>query len=112
MVQGRDTETKYPQATSGGLVNSTAAVAERSGPLAAMGNDGRDLAIVVNRLTVVAMFSRNLVLLAIFSPRAGILAAAPFALMVLGTTGFIWWSRRSTMIIPDLKLGSPYRYAR
>ena len=82
-------------------------MAELSGPLAAMGSDGRNLAIVVNLLTVVAMFSRNLVLLAIFSPRAGVLAAAPFALMVLGTAGFIWWSRRRTAIIPDLKLGSP-----
>jgi uncharacterized membrane protein (DUF4010 family) len=97
----------YYTAVLGGLVNSTAAVAELSGPLAAMGADGRNLAIVVNLLTVVAMFSRNLVLLAIFSPRAGVLAAAPIALMVLGTAGFIWWSRRSMVIIPDLKLGSP-----
>ena len=96
----------YYTAVFGGLVNSTAAV-ELSGPIAALGKEASNLAIVVNLLTIAAMFARNLILLAIFNPGAGLLAAAPIAIMVAGTMVFIWWSKRSAVALPDLRLGSP-----
>jgi len=94
-------------AVLGGLVNSTAAIAELIGPVASTGPDAPNLAIVVNLLTIIAMFVRNLGLLAIFNPRASLLAVVPVGIMVISTAGFIWWLRRSTVALPDLKLGSP-----
>jgi uncharacterized membrane protein (DUF4010 family) len=63
--------------------------------------------IVVNLLTVVAMFARNLALLLIFSAQAGIWAGPSIAVMVICTTVFIWWQRPGEVVLPDLKLGSP-----
>jgi uncharacterized membrane protein (DUF4010 family) len=61
-----------------GLVNSSAAAAELAGPLGA-GNASPDVATASLLLTVVAMFARNLLILALFAP-----VAAPTALMPLG----------------------------
>ena len=61
----------------------------------------------MNLLTIVAMFARNLALLTIFNPSAGSLAVAPIAVMAVTGAAFIWWWRRSTVVLPDLKLGSP-----
>jgi uncharacterized membrane protein (DUF4010 family) len=97
----------YYTAVLGGLVNSTAAVAELSGPLAAAGSGEINLAMIVNLLTIVAMFGRNLVLLALFSPRAGLLALAPIGIMALGALGFISWQKPHSVVHPDLKIGSP-----
>jgi uncharacterized membrane protein (DUF4010 family) len=55
----------------GGLVNSTAAIAELSRSAMAAGPNARRLSIVVNLLTIVSMFVRSLGLLLIFSPPAG-----------------------------------------
>ena len=60
----------YYTAIFGGLVNSTAAIAELA-PLMHQAGADEDLAIAVNLLTVISMFGRNLVLLAIFSRTAG-----------------------------------------
>ena len=46
----------YYTAIFGGLVNSTAAIAQLSGPLAAAGPSARPMAVVVNLLTIVSMF--------------------------------------------------------
>jgi uncharacterized membrane protein (DUF4010 family) len=97
----------YYTAVLGGLVNSTAAVAELSGPVAALGAGTPNLPIVVNLLTIIAMFVRNLVLSSIFSPPAGLLAVVPIAVMVVASAGFIWWWRQSAVVLPDLRLGSP-----
>ncbi len=51
----------------GGLVNSTAAAAELAKPLGA-GTTSSTVAVAALLLTIVAMFVRNLVILAIFSP--------------------------------------------
>jgi uncharacterized membrane protein (DUF4010 family) len=97
----------YYTAVFGGFVNSTAAIAELSRSLAALGPGGANLTIIVNLLTIVAMFIRNLALLAIFSPPAAILAGAPIAAMAVSTFVFIWWLRPRTIVLPDLELGSP-----
>ena len=55
-------------------MNSSAAVAELSSSLAASGNSER--VFIVNLLTIMAMFVRNLAL-AIFAPATLIAAAAP-----------------------------------
>ena len=65
----------YWTAVLGGLVNSRAAVAE----LASLGAGARTTAVVL--LATVAMFIRNIVLLAIFAPRALLTAIAPIFAM-------------------------------
>jgi len=67
----------------GGLVNSTAAAAELAKPLGA-GTTSSTVAVAALLLTIVAMFVRNLVILAIFSPSAISTAAGPLLLMTLG----------------------------
>jgi uncharacterized membrane protein (DUF4010 family) len=97
----------YYSAVFGGLVNSTAAIAELSPAVAAAGSGSRQLAIVVNLLTVAPMFLRNLALLLIFSPQAGLIAAAPVILMALIAIFFIWREGSATANSAGLELGSP-----
>lgn len=97
----------YYSAMFGGLVNSTAAIAQLMGPVATGGEAARQLAMTVNLITVAAMFVRNLALLLIFSPAAGLIAAAPIGLMALCASGFIWWRRGSSIQPPHLNIGSP-----
>jgi uncharacterized membrane protein (DUF4010 family) len=97
----------YYTAIFGGLINSTATVAELSGPVATLALETPNLLIVVNLLTIIAMFARNLLLLAIIDPQAGASAAIPMAVMMIATAGFIWWWRGGQVELPDLKLGSP-----
>lgn len=66
----------------GGLVNSTAAAAELAGPLGE-GNTSPDAATAALLLTVVAMFARNLLILALFSPSAVLSAAVPLLAMTI-----------------------------
>jgi uncharacterized membrane protein (DUF4010 family) len=97
----------YYTAIFGGLVNSTAAIAQLIGPLAAAGPDARPMMIVVSLLTIVSMFVRNLALLLIFSPPAGLIAALPIAVMALIASGFVWSRRRSRVDTAQLAIGSP-----
>lgn len=97
----------YYSAIFGGLVNSTAAIAQLMGPIATGGDGAPQLAMTVNLLTITAMFVRNLALLFIFSPPAGLIAAAPIGLMALCAGGFIWWRRGSSIDLPPLDIGSP-----
>jgi uncharacterized membrane protein (DUF4010 family) len=90
----------------GGLVNSTATAAELSSTLPAAGLlDATAMAIL---LTSVAMFTRNLVLLAIFAAAAVKFAVAPLLVMSL-VAGWFAWQRRTTDQASDvtLKLESP-----
>jgi uncharacterized membrane protein (DUF4010 family) len=66
----------------GGLVNSSAAAAELAGPLGE-GNTSPDAATAALLLTVVAMFARNLLILALFSPSAVLSAAVPLVAMTI-----------------------------
>jgi uncharacterized membrane protein (DUF4010 family) len=93
-------------ASLGGLVNSTAAIAELAASLSASGLVG--MIVFVNLLTVMAMFVRNLALIAIFQHRA--LSTAIFPLAVMATLGGVlaWHSHRTSGAQEGrVKLSSP-----
>ncbi len=77
-------------AVLGGLVNSTAAAVELASALLGMGKAILNHAVAVILLTNVAMFVRNLVILAIFSPKAAMLALPPLAAMTLVGSVAVW----------------------
>jgi uncharacterized membrane protein (DUF4010 family) len=98
-------------ASLGGLVNSTAAIAELAASLSTSGLVG--MIVFVNLLTVMAMFLRNLALIAIFQHRA--VATAVFPLVVMAAFGgmFAWKSRRTSESQDGrVKLSSPVSLAR
>ena len=98
----------YYAAALGGLVNSTATVAELSRELVAAGEALLPMAVAAILLTVVAMFSRNLAILAIFAPPAVATAWWPMALMA-GVAALLAWRahRRGFPRVTELKLASP-----
>jgi hypothetical protein len=71
----------YYTAALGGLVNSTATVAELSRSLS---GEAGSMAITLVLLTSVAMFLRNLLILAIFAPAAVPIAVWPILAMAAG----------------------------
>lgn len=98
----------YYSAILGGLVNSTAAIAELSGSFKNQEGNITALAITIDLLTVVAMFLRNLLILAIFARAAVITAAAPLSVMMLAAGVFIWLQRkRGQANVGPLQLSSP-----
>ena len=94
-------------AVFGGLINSTAAIAELSTLLQGAGENTGGLAIAVNLLTIVSMFVRNLVLLSIFSSAAGMVALWPILAMALVAAGMGWHWRKGAIAGQALELGSP-----
>jgi uncharacterized membrane protein (DUF4010 family) len=88
-------------AVLGGLVNSTATTAELSSTLPAAGL--LDSTVMAVLLTSVAMFTRNLFLLAIFAPAAVKFAFAPLLVMSL-VAGWFAWQGRSTGNVPEVEL--------
>jgi len=90
----------------GGLVNSTAAVAELSHTIG--GNDGLDGQMAtLSMITVMAMFVRNLAVLAVFSPIAGLLASGPIAAMAIFTATLGVRRMREPGPVPRLRTSSP-----
>jgi uncharacterized membrane protein (DUF4010 family) len=90
----------------GGLVNSTAAVAELSNTMRETeGLDGRVVALSL--ITVMAMFIRNLAVLAVFSPTAGLIAAWPIAAMAVFTAAFALRRTEHPGLTPSVKTSSP-----
>jgi uncharacterized membrane protein (DUF4010 family) len=90
----------------GGLVNSTAAVAELSNTMRETeGLDGRVVALSL--ITVMAMFIRNLAVLAVFSPTAGLIAAGPIAAMAVFTAAFALRRTEHSGLTPSVKTSSP-----
>ncbi|MGA8676417.1 MAG: DUF4010 domain-containing protein, partial [Candidatus Acidiferrales bacterium] len=83
----------YVSGFLGGLVNSTAAAGELAKPLGA-GSTSVGVAIAALLLTIVAMFARNLVIVAIFSPTALASAAAPLIAMAIGALILVRRARR------------------
>src|ERR1700728_4737160 len=79
----------YLTAILGGLVNSTASVAELSSTLSGTGLVSLTVPVVL--LTSVAMFLRNVLILAIFAHHAITTAAGPLLAM---TTVAAWWMLR------------------
>src|SRR6202167_4608272 len=66
----------------GGFVNSSAAAVELARPLG-VGNTSSGVAVATLLLTIVAMFARNLLILALFSPSAVVTAAGPLLAMAV-----------------------------
>jgi uncharacterized membrane protein (DUF4010 family) len=98
----------YYSAVLGGFVNSTATIAELSGSLKAQRDGATPLAIVIDLLTIVAMFVRNLLILAIFARTAIAIAVGPLGAMTLAAVGAIWSQhRRARVDIGSLELSSP-----
>ncbi|MGH9470604.1 MAG: MgtC/SapB family protein [Terriglobia bacterium] len=98
----------YYSALLGGLVNSTATVAELCPRLEAAGESEAGVGVAVVLLTSVAMFARNLLIVAIFA-----IAAFPAALWPLVAMsafgGFVAWQRprREARHSVKLELSSP-----
>jgi uncharacterized membrane protein (DUF4010 family) len=98
----------YYSAVLGGMVNSTAAIAELSGSLAGSMTNAMSLAITIDFLTIVAMFVRNLVILAIFAPAAALTAVAPLTVMaVIAFSCILQQRKRGQHEVGELKLSSP-----
>jgi uncharacterized membrane protein (DUF4010 family) len=95
----------------GGLVNSTAAAAELAKPLGA-GTTSSTVAVAALLLTIVAMFVRNLIILAIFSPSAVGTAIGPLLAMTLGALILVRRSRQPSGATPsEIHLQSPLSLA-
>lgn len=98
----------YYTAVLGGMVNSTATVAELAGFLARPTGDVTGVAIRIDLLTVIAMFVRNLLILVLFARNAFLYAAGPLAAMILVSLVFLWYKRKKTAgDVGELKLSSP-----
>jgi uncharacterized membrane protein (DUF4010 family) len=102
----------YLSAFLGGLVNSTAAAAELARPLGAGSSTSFGVAVAALLLTIVAMFARNLVILAIFSPAAVTTAAGPLIVMAIGALILVRRSRARVGHAPtEIHLESPVSIA-
>jgi uncharacterized membrane protein (DUF4010 family) len=98
----------YYTAILGGLVNSTATVAELSRTVLSHEPEASSTVVALVLLTSVAMFVRNLVILAIFSPSSVSIAIWPLMAMTVGALLFAWKNReRSTEPVRSLHLDSP-----
>ncbi len=98
----------YYSALLGGMVNSTATIAELAGYLKDPNVDAVSLGTVIDLLTIVAMFARNLLILVIFARAAALRAVAPLGIMALASLLFLWQQeRRGQNRIGQLKLSSP-----
>jgi uncharacterized membrane protein (DUF4010 family) len=74
----------YLSSFLGGFVNSSAAAVELARPLGS-GGAPSGVAVAALLLTVLAMFARNLLIVALFAPRAAASAAGPLVAMALVT---------------------------
>lgn len=96
----------YYSAVLGGLVNSTAAVAELAGLFAGQG-EMIDVATAALLLTDIAMFARNLVILAIFARPAVITAGVPLIVMAAASAAIAWMARGRRGTHGAIRLSSP-----
>jgi len=91
----------------GGFVNSSAAAVELARPLGA-GGTGFGVAVAALLLTIVAMFARNLLILALFSPSAVLTAAGPLVAMSVVTLIFVRRARTDIgEVSAEIHLESP-----
>ncbi len=91
----------------GGFVNSSAAAVELARPLAA-GGASSGVAVAALLLTLVAMFARNLLILALFSPLAVLSAAGPLLAMSVVALVFVQRARSDAGETPtEIHLESP-----
>jgi uncharacterized membrane protein (DUF4010 family) len=82
----------YVSGFLGGFVNSTAAAVELAKPLGAEANSS-GIAVAALLLTIVAMFTRNLLILGLFAPSAVPTAALPLLSMALIAAFYVHRSR-------------------
>jgi uncharacterized membrane protein (DUF4010 family) len=97
----------YYSAILGGLVNSTAAIAELAGSIKYQSGEIAALAISIDLLTVVAMFIRNLLILAIFARAAALSAAGPMVVMIFASAICIWLQKEGQNDVGRVQLSSP-----
>ena len=91
----------------GGFVNSSAAAVELAKPLGA-GSTSSGVAVAALLLTIVAMFARNLMIVALFSPSAVPTAAGPLLAMTVGALIFVRRVRARSGDAPtEIHLESP-----
>jgi uncharacterized membrane protein (DUF4010 family) len=91
----------------GGFVNSSAAAVELARPLGA-GGASLGVAVAALLLTIVAMFARNLLILALFSPSAVYTAAGPLLAMAVVALLFVRQARAGIDDAPtEIHLESP-----
>jgi uncharacterized membrane protein (DUF4010 family) len=101
----------YLGALFGGLVNSSATVAELGTRLRATGLVGRATTLCL--LTTIAMFARNLILATIFSPRSLSATLVPLLAMTLVAGFWVWRDRKIEESVPGtLTLTSPISLAK
>jgi uncharacterized membrane protein (DUF4010 family) len=108
MLRFYGTRGAYYAAFLGGLVNSTAAATELSGIFRGVDNSS-SLAVAVITATSVAMFLRNLVIIAIFAPAAVSTVLLPLVAMMLAALGVVWLhrDREGSIRVSPLSLSSP-----
>src|SRR5580704_777271 len=96
----------YFSALFGGLVNSSATIAELGARLKETGMLARTNTLCL--LTTIAMFARNLILATIFSPRSLSATLAPLFAMTVVAGLWIWRDRKIEQPVPGtLTLTSP-----
>jgi uncharacterized membrane protein (DUF4010 family) len=101
----------YLGALFGGLVNSSATVAELGTRLQETGMIGRATTLCL--LTTIAMFARNLILATIFSPRSLSATLLPLLAMTLVAGAWVWRDRKLEETVPGtLTLSSPISLAK
>jgi len=97
----------------GGMVNSTATVAELAGYFSSASGDVTSLALRIDLLTVVAMFIRNLLILVLFARAAALTAAVPLIAMILVAAFVLWQQRKKQQTeIGELNLSSPLQLSK
>ncbi len=97
----------YMSGFLGGFVNSSAAAVELARPLGA-GGTSSGVAVAALLLTIVAMFARNLLILALFSPSAVLTAAVPIVAMTVLALIFVRRERAGMEDSPgEIHLASP-----
>jgi uncharacterized membrane protein (DUF4010 family) len=95
----------YFGALFGGLVNSSATVAELGTRLKATSMVGRTATLCL--LTTIAMFARNLILATIFSPASLSATLIPLGAMTLVAVFWVWRDRKIEDVPGTLTLTSP-----
>lgn len=97
----------YYSAMFGGLLNSTATVAELASLLGRKGAAAEAMLVSVTLIAVLAMFVRNLAVVAVFSPAAGWLALWPIVAMSIVTAAVATRKSGTETPPPPPQISSP-----
>lgn len=97
----------YYTAVFGGLINSTAAVAELATSVEGEGPERDTITVNVSLITVISMFVRNLVLVTAFAPAAGLITLWPIAAMCAVAACFVLRRGQEAGPAPAPRISSP-----